>query len=151
MCRLGRSDSVISKGSQRGGGRQLATHLLNQFDNEQVEVFDVRGATAPDLPGAFHEWYAQSMATKCRKYLYSLSISPDLAKYDLTREQYLDFIARTERSLELVGQPRAIVFHVKKGREHAHVVWSRIDPDASKAVHIAYDRMKRRRVAQEFA
>ena len=76
--------------------------------------------------------YAQSKATKCRKYLFSLSINPDLAKYDLSRDQYLDFIARTERSFGLSGQPRAVVFHVKNGREHAHVVWSRIDVNAGK-------------------
>src|ERR1039458_4917666 len=122
---------MIPKGNQRGGGRQLATHLLNQFDNDSVEIVDLRGAVAQDLHGAFHEWYAQSQATKCRKFLYSLSINPDLEKYDLTREQYLDFIARTERSLNLVGQPRAVVFHTKNGREHAHVVWSRIDVDRS--------------------
>ena len=142
---------MIPKGNQRGGGRQLATHLLNQFDNDRVEVLELRGAVAKDLHGAFHEWHAQSKATRARKYLYSLSINPDLEKYGLTREQYLDFIARTERSLKLVGQPRAIVFHVKKGREHAHVVWSRIDAEAGKAVQIAHDRMKLRSVVQEFA
>jgi hypothetical protein len=142
---------MIPKGNQRGGGRQLATHLLNQFDNDHVEVLDLRGAVAQDLHGAFHEWYAQSKATKCRKYLYSLSVNPDLAKYGLTREQYLDFIARTERSLNLVGQPRAVVFHVKNGREHCHTIWSRIDPDAAKAVQIAHDKLKLRAVAQEFA
>ena len=142
---------MIPKGNQRGGGRQLATHLLNQFDNDHVEVLDLRGAVAQDLHGAFHEWYAQSKATKCRKFLYSLSVNPDLAKYDLTREQYLDFIARTERSLNLVGQPRAVVFHTKNGREHCHTVWSRIDPDAAKAVHIDHDRFKLQAVAREFA
>src|ERR1035437_6517050 len=142
---------MIPKGNQRGGGRQLATHLLNQFDNDHVEVLDLRGAVAQDLHGALHEWYAQSKATKCRKYLYSLSVNPDRAKYDLTREQHLDFIARTERSLNLVGQPRAVVFHIKKGREHCHVVWSRIVPDAGKAVHMEHDRFKLQAVAREFA
>ncbi|MGA2607203.1 MAG: relaxase/mobilization nuclease domain-containing protein [Terriglobia bacterium] len=142
---------MIPKGNQRGGGRQLATHLLNQFDNKNVEVLDLRGSVAQDLHGAFHEWYAQSRATKCRKYLYSLSVNPDLAKYDLTREQYLDFIARTERSLKLVGQPRAVVFHTKNGRQHCHAIWSRIDPGAGKAVHMAHDRFKLQAVAREFA
>lgn len=142
---------MIPKGNQRGGGRQLATHLLNQFDNGRVEVADLRGSVAQDLHGAFHEWFAQSKATKCRKYLYSLSINPDHAKYGLTREQYLDFIARTERSLKLVGQPRAVVFHTKNGREHCHAIWSRIDPDAGKAVHMAHDRFKLQDVAREFA
>lgn len=142
---------MIPKGNQRGGGRQLATHLLNEFDNGQVEVADLRGSVAQDLHGAFHEWFAQSKATRCRKYLYSLSVNPDLAKYDLTREQYLDFIARTERSLNLVGQPRAVVFHTKNGRQHCHTVWSRINPDAGKAVHMDHDRFKLQAVAREFA
>jgi hypothetical protein len=142
---------MIPKGNQRGGGRQLATHLMNQFDNDNVEIADLRGAVAQDLHGAFHEWFAQSKATKCTKYLYSLSVNPDLAKYDLTREQYLDFVARTERSLELVGQPRAVVFHVKNGRQHCHAVWSRIIPDASRAVHMDHDRLKLQDVAREFA
>jgi hypothetical protein len=68
---------MIPKENQRGGGQQLATHLLKQFDNDNVEVADLRGAVAQDLNGALHEWYAQSKATKCVKYLYSLSINPD--------------------------------------------------------------------------
>jgi hypothetical protein len=142
---------MIPKGNQRGGGRQLATHLMNSFDNDRVEIADLRGAVAQDLHGAFQEWFAQSKATKCRKYLYSLSVNPDVAKYDLTREQHLDFIARTERSLKLVGQPRAVVFHTKKGREHCHVVWSRIMPDAGKAVHMDHDRFKLQAVVRKFA
>jgi hypothetical protein len=142
---------MIPKGNQRGGGRQLATHLMNSFDNERVEIADLRGAVAQDLHGAFQEWFAQSKATRCQKYLYSLSVNPDVAKYDLTREQHLDFIARTERSLKLVGQPRAVVFHTKKGREHCHVVWSRIMPDAGKAVHMDHDRFKLQAVVRAFA
>src|ERR1039457_2955983 len=46
---------------------------------------------------------------------------------------------------------RAIVFHVKNGREHCHAIWSRIDPDAAKAVHIDHDRFKLQAVAREFA
>ena len=37
----------------------------------------------------------------------------------------MDYIARTEQALGLADQPRAVVFHVKEGREHCHVVWSR--------------------------
>jgi hypothetical protein len=144
---------LILKGNQRGGGQQLAAHLMNSFDNESVEIADVRGAVAQDLSGAFAEWSAQGRATKIeKKYYYSLSLSPDPAQGRLTREQYFDLIARTERSLELVGQPRAVVFHVKEGREHGHVVWSRVNTrgDKVKAVDIAHDRLKLRTVTQEF-
>jgi hypothetical protein len=144
---------LILKGNQRGGGQQLAAHLMNSFDNESVEIADVRGAVAQDLSGAFAEWSAQGRATKIeKKYYYSLSLNPDPAQGRLTREQYFDLIARTERSLELVGQPRAVVFHVKDGREHGHVVWSRVNTrgDRVKAVDIAYDRFKLGTVIREF-
>jgi hypothetical protein len=147
---------MILKGNQRGGGQQLAAHLMNSFDNERVEITDVRGAIAHDLSGAFAEFWVQSRATRCEKYLYSLSINPDQAQGRLTQDQYHDLIARTERSLKLVGQPRAVVFHEKRDkdgilREHCHVVWSRILTDENKAVHIDHDRLKLRTVARGFA
>ncbi|MGH6879012.1 MAG: relaxase/mobilization nuclease domain-containing protein [Rhizomicrobium sp.] len=142
---------MIPKGNQRGGGQQLATHLLNAYDNDSVEVADVRGAIAPDLHGAFAEWYAEAKGTKCVKYLYSLSINPDHTQGPYNREHYNDFIRRTEDKLGLVGQPRAVVFHVKHGREHCHVVWSRIDTEKMKAVQLSHDRQKLRAVAQEYA
>ena len=104
---------MIPKGNQRGGGQQLATHLLNAFDNERIEVADMRGAVAPDLHGAFAEWQAQSKATNARKYLYSMSVNPDHRQRDFSREDYLEFIDRAEKKLGLQNQPRAIVFHEK--------------------------------------
>ncbi len=112
---------MIPKASQRSGGQDLATHLLNALDNEYVEVAEVSGAVAPDLHGAFAEWEAiASGLTKCRKYLYSLSVNPDLGQGELTRAQYLDYVDRAEKKLGLEGQPRAVVFHIKEGREHCH-------------------------------
>ena len=143
---------MIPFASQRGGGQDLATHLQNTYDNEQMEVVEIRGAIADDLHGAFKEWEVQAETmTRCQKYLYSMSINPDPQQGDLTREEYRDYIARAEASLGLAGQPRAIVFHTKHGREHCHVVWSRIDADNQKAVHIAFDRDKLMRVTREFA
>jgi len=143
---------MILKGNQRCGGHRLATQLLNADNNQRIEILDLRGSVAQDLHGAFHEWFAQSRATKCRKYLYSLSINPDPRRDGLTRAQYFDLIERVEKELGLSGQPRAVVFHVHNDdREHWHAIWSRIDPDACKAVPIAHDRLKLRRVAQEFA
>jgi hypothetical protein len=149
---------MILKGNQRGGGQQLAAHLMNSFDNEHVEIADVRGAVAQDLPGAFAEWAAQGRSTKIeKKYYYSLSLNPDPAQGKLTREQYFDLLERIERSLKLVGQPRAVVFHEKRGddgvlREHAHAVWSRTITSREKftAVDIAHDRLKLRNVKREF-
>ncbi len=143
---------MIPKASQRGGGKDLATHLLNAFDNELVEVAEVTGAIAPDLHGAFAEWEAIATGlTKCRNYLYSLSVNPDLGQGQLSRAQYGDYVDRVEKALGLSGQPRAIVYHIKNGREHCHVVWSRIDYQNEKAVHLAFDREKLMMVTRQFA
>lgn len=148
---------MIAFGSQRGSGGDLATHLSNAEDNEYVELADLRGAIADDLHGAFSEWEAQAHAmTRAKNYLYSLSVNPDPAQGRLTREQYQDYIERAEESLGLAGQPRAVVFHIKEGRdgnlrEHCHVVWSRTDIQDFKSIPIAFDRQKLMMVAREFA
>jgi len=143
---------MIPFATQRGSGQDLATHLQNTHDNEIMEVAEVRGAIAQDLHGAFAEWEAQAHAlTRCKKYLYSMSINPDPNQEQMSREQYYDYIARTEEKLGLEDQPRAIVFHSKYGREHCHVVWSRIDQDEEKAVHLAFDKEKLMMVTREFA
>ena len=148
---------MIPFGSQRALGQDLATHLQNAEENERLEVAQVRGAVARDLHGAFAEWEAQAHTlTRCTNYLYSLSINPDQRQGRLTKDQYLDYIERTENRLGLSGQPRAIVFHIKKdrqgvAREHCHVVWSRTDAERGKARHIAFDHDKLMMVTREFA
>lgn len=117
---------MILKGSQRGGGQGLAVHLLNATDNEHIRLHELRGFSAGDLKGAFKEIEAVSRGTKCREYLFSLSLSPPEA----ARVPERDFeraIETIEERLGLQGQPRAVVFHEKDGRRHAHCVWSRID------------------------
>ncbi len=147
---------MIPFASQRGEGQDLAIHLMNAEDNEYVELADVRGAIADDLPGAFAEWEAQASATKCQNFLYSLSINPDQTQGPLPRNLYDDYIARVEAALGLGGQARAVVYHIKEdrdgqGREHCHVVWSRIDIQECKAIHLAYDHDKLMTVTRQFA
>ncbi len=143
---------MIPFASQRGGGQDLATHLQNEVDNESVEIYDLRGSVAEDLDGAFAEWKSQAEnLTRCKNYLYSLSVNPDQRQGELTKEQYLDFLQRVEDALGLEHQPRALVFHVKEGREHLHAVYSRIDAEKGKAVHMPFDRDKLMMVTRKFA
>ena len=142
---------MIAKGNQRSGGQNLATHLMNAFDNEIVDIAEVRGAIAQDLHGAFAEWHAHSKATQGREYLYSLSVSPDDRQGNLTREQYFDFLNRAEIKLGLSKQARAVVFHSKEGRLHCHAAYSRTDLEKLIFVPLSHDRQKLRAVVQEFA
>lgn len=139
---------MILKGSQRGGAGQLAAHLLNERDNDHVRVFDLRGFVADDLTGALREAYAVSRATKCRQFLFSLSLNPpkDAHVGEADFEKAAD---EAEKRLGLSGQPRAIVLHEKEGRRHAHVVWSRIDADALKAVNLPFFKTKLTALSRE--
>jgi hypothetical protein len=141
---------MILTGSQHDSAQELATQLLGADNNRRVEILDLRGSSTPDLKGAFAEWYAQSKRTKCRKYLYSLSIVPHSSQGDISHTQYYDLIERIEKKLGLSGQPRAVVLHVHNdGLQRWYIVWSRIRK--TRAVNFSHDRQKLHRIVQEFA
>jgi len=139
---------MILKASQRGGGKQLAIHLLNAADNEHVHVHELRGFTADDLPGAFQEAYAVSRGTKAKQFLFSLSLNPP-PDQQVKAETFEAAIDAIERKVGLTGQPRAVVFHEKDGRRHAHAVWSRIDAEKMRAINLPFFKMKLRDVSRE--
>lgn len=123
---------MILKGSQRGFGQNLAAHLLNTRDNEHVALHELSGFYADDLKGAFREAEAISRGTRCRQYLFSLSLSPP-ENERVPPAIFERAIDQIEERLGLQGQPRAVVFHEKEGRRHAHCVWSRIDAETMTA------------------
>ncbi|GLO71328.1 hypothetical protein MACH17_28450 [Phaeobacter inhibens] len=103
---------------------------------------------ADDLLGAFAEAEAISQATQCQKYLFSLSLNPP-PNADVSVAQFEEAITQAEARLGLTGQPRAIVFHEKNGRRHAHAVWSRIDGDRLRAINISHYKRKLCSLSQE--
>lgn len=138
---------MILVGNQRGGAKDLAAHLLKQ-ENERVQVHELRGFVADDLHGALQESYAVSRGTKCKQHLFSLSLNPP-PEETVDVGVFEDAVDKAEERLGLTGQPRAIVFHEKNGRRHAHAVWSRIDIDEMKAVQLSHSKTKLQEVARE--
>lgn len=134
---------MILKGNQRSGARQLALHLMNTRDNDHVSVHELRGFMGHDLTDAFNEVYAQSRGTKCTRYFFSLSLSPpSSASVDISMfERAIDQI---EEKIGLTGQARAVVFHEKDGRRHAHCVWSRINVETMTAINLSHYKLKLR-------
>lgn len=129
---------MILKGNSRGGGRQMAAHLLNGEQNEHVTVHQVRGFLASTVSGALEEAYALAKGTQCRKYIYSLSLNPPPGE-NVSVEDFEKALKTIEEKLGLADQPRVVVFHEKEGRRHAHCVWSRINASEMKAVNIYKD------------
>lgn len=132
---------MILKGSQRAGARQLGLHLLKTEDNEHVEVHEIRGFVSTNVVDALKEAYAVSRATRCKQYLFSLSLSPPETE-TVPVSVFDNAIASVEAKLGLVGQPRVIVFHEKEGRRHAHCVWSRIDTGRMRAINLPHFKTK---------
>lgn len=131
---------MILVGNQRGGARDLANHLMKD-ENDHVHVHELRGFVASDLMGAFKEAEMISRGTRCKQFLFSLSLNPP-QDARVTIADFEKAIERIEDKLGLSGQPRAIVFHEKEGRRHAHAVWSRIDTSQMKAVQLSHSNTK---------
>ena len=138
---------MILKGSQRSGAGQLARHLLKS-ENEHVELHELRGFMADELPDALQEAYAISQGTRCKQFLFSLSLNPP-ENEKVPVEAFEKAINEIEHKLGLEEQPRAIVFHEKEGRRHAHVVWSHIDGEKMKAINLPHYKLKLRDISRE--
>lgn len=139
---------MILKASERGDAPQLASYLLALRDNEHVELHEVRGFASDDLHGAFHEADAIAKGTRCKNYLFSMSLNPPAGE-QVGIEAFEKAVDRIEQKLGLEGQPRAIVFHEKDGRRHAHAVWSRIDAERMRAINMAHYKTKLRDVSRQ--
>jgi hypothetical protein len=139
---------VIIKGKSVGGAKRLAVHLMRTDTNERAEVKEVRGVVAEDLRDALLEMEAVSAGTRTTKPFYHGSINAR-ADERLTDKQRTQAIDRLEAELGLSGQARVVVVHEKEGREHCHIVWSRIDLDRMAAISDSNNYRKHELVARE--
>jgi len=117
-------------------------------ENEHIEVHEIRGFVASTLAGAMREAEAIRRGTQCRQFLYSLSLSPPETER-VPVSIFEDAIDRIEEKLGLAGHSRVIVFHEKRGRRHAHCVWSRINAESMTAVRMSHDRKKLSDISRE--
>jgi hypothetical protein len=138
---------MINKGTSCAGAFRLAKHVTRRDTNERVEVKEIRGVVAEDLLGALREMEAVACGTRTIKPFYHASINTR-SDERLTDEQRAHAIDKLEESLGLTGQPRVVVVHEKKDREHTHIVWSRIDLDRMAAISDSHNFRKHEEVAR---
>ena len=132
---------MILKAKERGNASQLASYLLSMRDNEHVELHSLRGFVSDDLAGAFSEAEAIASQTKCQKHLFSMSLNPPEGQ-QVSRDDFERAADRIDNKLGLEDHARAIVFHEKDGRRHAHAVWSRIDLETMTAKNMSFYKSK---------
>jgi len=139
---------MIIKGWTQTGPEALGPYLTNEEKNERISVVEIRGTVSQDLTGALQEMDAYSEGTRCEKPLYHAVISPEPPNR-LSPEQRLEAVKALEKEIGLENHARAIVLHEKKGREHIHIVWTRIDLENMRAVHLSNNYRKHEQVARD--
>lgn len=110
----------------------FAADLLDWPQSPELEISDCRGTANNDLRAILNEWQDLAKGTKCRKYLFTISIHPWLQQNGpMTQAQYQDYIQRAEKTLGLTNQPR-VILQDKTSPENRRVIWSRINPHDKK-------------------
>ena len=61
-------------GDRCGGAAKFSQNLMNLTDNDHIHLHEERGFGSDDLVGTFHEAYGVSYDTRCKKFLYSVSL-----------------------------------------------------------------------------
>jgi len=134
---------MIIKGSSHTG-KGLGDYLT-QDKNDRAEVLDIRGDLPRDLSEMLDDWRSTAHGTQCTKPLYHAQINPDRA---LSPEEWETAISIFEKEMGFENQPRALVLHEYKGREHMHLVYSRIDEDG-KAISDSWNYLHHEKAARE--
>ncbi len=140
---------MIINGSSNSKASWWAKHLLSAEKNERVTVKEISGLCAENIHDALYEMKAVASGTQCKNFMYQANINP--VENDLTPEQWLRAIAILEKHLGLEGQPRVVVEHLKEGRVHQHIIWSRIDIDRMVAISDSLDAEKCHAASKEIA
>jgi hypothetical protein len=139
---------MVIKGKARGGASALAGHLERRDTNEEVRLRELRGVTARDVRGALREMDCMGSGAASVRTLYHAAINTAPGER-LTDEQKQLAVDRLEKELGFEGQPRIIVEHLKKDREHLHVVFLRIDTDRMVAIPDSHNYRKHEIVARD--
>jgi AAA domain/Relaxase/Mobilisation nuclease domain len=144
---------VIIRGGARAGPVRLASHLLRTDTNELVTVDEMRGVAPRTVTEALRAMHAMAAGSRATRTLYHASINVRVSDA-MTPDRWKRAIDELEKELGFTGQPRVVVRHVKQGREHVHIVWSRVDVARARAIHdghnYRYHERVSRRLEREF-
>ena len=125
-------------GKSIGDWKEKAAYAQDKADNELAEIREVRCEEIEDVQTAFEIMAAFAADSNCKKFLYHATINLNPAER-LTKEQWMKAVDTLEKNLKLTGHYRVVFEHIKKDRQHYHIVWSRIPPQGGAAVNMGND------------
>lgn len=137
---------IIKASARAKGAKDLADHLMNAADNEQVRIVEFVGTMATTLLEAFRDFEAVASGSRSQRPYYHASISPERPLTPGQLERAVDALGA---KLGLDGHPRVVVEHVKDGREHCHVVWQRYDLERGRMAEYGHNYRKHEEVARQ--
>src|ERR1700739_1680793 len=140
--------TMIINGGSRCNAQSFARHLSNEDENERVTLCDIRYLAAQNVTDALHEMEVVAIGTFCKNFFYHANLNP-LETECLTLEQWSYAVELLENNLGLAQNARFVVEHLKKGRIHRHVIWSRIDVRRMRAVTMMHDYARHQETARQ--
>ena len=130
--------AALIKGKSIKCSQVSRDHYLRGKENERIAVREVSGFATKDAEEALQILELSAKGTKCLKPVYSVKINPEPDRV-WTKQEVLQAIKMLETNLGLTGHPRVIIEHLKHGRIHYHVLWSRFSPDGGRTKSMGND------------
>lgn len=104
--------------------KEKANYAQDKADNEFAKIHEVRCEGLLDVQTAMETMAAFAADSKCKKFLYHATINLNPGER-LTHEQWMKAVDTLEKNLNLTDHYRVVFEHIKKDRQHYHIVWSR--------------------------
>ena len=137
---------IINGGSYRCAW-WWANHLQSK-ENDRAAVVNSYGLRSENIYDMLLEMEAHAQGTRCQNFFYQMNLNPR-GDERLTEEQWERAREIAEKHHGLEGQAYFTVEHVKDGRVHRHLVWSRIDLENMRAISDSNDARKNHAIARE--
>lgn len=146
---------MVIKGRIRGGGRQLASYLLTQGENEDVQLLYVDGQQRfdqQDFRDLLGDFSLTEKLTRSRKGIYHATINPPQEfSRQMSKEDWLYSAQTLAAELGFSEQRMALVLHKKHGRQHLHVAIERTNLDTGRIMPISHNYSKHLKAGQKLS
>jgi hypothetical protein len=138
---------MIANGGSYRYASWWANHLLSS-ENDRARIVKSYGLRSENVLDMLNEMDAFAKGTRCENYFYQMNLNPR-GNERLTEEQWDRVREIAEKHHGFDGQAYFVVEHVKNGRVHQHIVWSRIDLETMRAIPDSHDARCNHAIARE--